>query len=251
MKKKSIKIAKEFGFEQAIDRDEIEGFRKDAPDGSYWFAFANPDESDDDPSHKDHVWNIGRFKESDTGGEPAEIVVIECLPLAVVLQEHESLPAPAFDNRGNGFQEEEDTFTELAFRDHKGKASWDRMVQTLRSVPYLQPVFDEGFEVTDTGGNCLVFVKYDDETNSNWMIATEDTVFGHPARMDWSATRNVYAEKTSYTFGIENGTLADSLARYRDLPVPSAELEERYHYIEGWDDLDDVLAEISSVSVNP
>lgn len=250
MNEASITIAREFGFTPA-GHGNIHGFRKDALDGSYWFAFANPAEARVGVSHEDHVWNVGRFRKSDHGGEPAEIVVTECLPLVAVLREHESLPSPGFDRRGDGFQEEEGTFTDLAFRGQRGKASWDRMVRTLKSIPYLQPVFDEGFEVTDTGGGCLVFVKYDDETNSNWMIATEETVFGHPARNDWSATRNVYAENTAYTFGVEQGTLADSLARYRDLPVPSSELEERYHYIESWNDLDAVIEEVSSSTAKP
>lgn len=248
MEKESVEVAEKFGFRQAVEQD-IEGFRKDAPDGSYWFAFPDPAEAD--ASRGDHVWNIGRYMESDKGGEPAEIVVTECLPLAVVLQEHQTVPSPTFDKRGDGNREREDTFTELFFRGQKGNGTWDRMVRTLESVPYLRPVFEEGFDVTDTGGGCLVFVKYDDETASNWMIATEDKVFGHPARMDWSATRNVYGERNSYTFGIEAGSLADALARYRDLPVPSAELEERYQYIGSWGELDEVLDEISSSPVKP
>jgi hypothetical protein len=252
MDKKSIEVAKEYGFELAVE-NETEGFRKSASDGSYWFAFVNTDEVEDadQASHEDHVWNVGHYQESDNGGGTAEIVVTECLPLEIVLQEHALIPAPGFDSHGNAYQEDEDTFTHLFFRDHKGKGSWDRMMRTLKSVPYLKPVFDEGFDVTDTGGGCLVFVKWDDETKSDWMLATENTVFGHPARMDWSATRNVYTENDSYTFGIEQGALADSLARYGDLPVPSAELEARYHYIKSWNDLDATLADISSTSVKP
>ncbi|NTF17269.1 hypothetical protein G6L37_02335 [Agrobacterium rubi] len=234
MNQHKIDIAARYGFEQRHDSGLV-GFRKTAPDGGYWFV--SPDERA--PEGEDS-WNIRRCKEG--SGNVAVFLVTEPLPLEAALSEHGQLPEPEFDKDGNGKRTTVRTLTDIFFHGQKGPKSWERMVRTLQSVPHLKPVFDKGFDVTDTGGGCLAFFKEDAENGSVLYIACDDTVFGHPLRIDWTTCRSVCDGSNDLSISVHNSTLAVALERHEEIPLPSEEMPDELIDSDDWEELHSKLS---------
>lgn len=242
--KDNHEIASKHGFEPYSHANEV-GFRKEAEDGSFWFAFSQSHGS----SSVDHNWNIGRYTIHADNGNLAQIIVKESLPLETVLKEHALIPTPSFDSEGDGDDLVFRTFTEIAFHNHKGKPNWDKFERTLRNTPYLRPVFEDGWEVDTTGGGCTAFRKDDKDTGTCWYIAAESGVYAHPDSLEWCAQRE--SGDGEFVIGVESGTLIEAIANYNRIPVPTSDVTEHYRYLKNWQKFDEYLEEQQTSAPKP
>lgn len=217
-------------------------FEKTAEDGSYWLATPTDREAEISETNPDaDEWIIGRYL--DANDSEASIIIEEPLSLDVVLSEHGRIPSPQFDNDGDGIEENLKTWADIRWRGRTGKPSWDKFTKILREDPALDAVFEAGFDVTSTGGGCTAFELVDEETETVFLMGAESQVTRHPLAKDWIVQRE---NKDGVLIGVDGLTLAEALARFRDIPVPTQGQENPQWYLSGWDEFDTNVAAAAS-----
>lgn len=246
--------ASAYGFERIRDASDVDRFRKDAEDGSFWLIGTESELDFDDASATDEIWVVSRFKDGDEG--EASITVNEALSLSLALEEHAAIPCPEFDKHGDPIEEQFQYWTDLHWRDRKGKQNWDKFEKVMRDIPGFAPIFEEGFRLTTTGGGCTAFEKYDETESTLWLIAADGGTSKHPQSASWAVQRELTycddRENDGKLIGVsEDLTLEEVLQRYKSLPVPQIDQKEFYLYFKSWEEFEASGLAVEGPSVQP
>jgi hypothetical protein len=230
-------IAAKYGFRLTKEAGNLDFYRKDNEDGSFLLASTSSQLPFNLAPPDSHIWFIGRFTPSENG--EARVVVHEALPIEVHLAEAQYIPTPVFDNDGDPLELDFMTWSDVHWNGRKGKPSWDKFEKVTRSIPGMQAMFDAGFHLTTTGGGCTAFEKFDEETETVWIVAAESSVDAHPLSLEWGISRCRNSERADESIGVSSTTIPEIIARYHDIPVPEEGQEEHYWYFANWDRLDE------------
>jgi hypothetical protein len=232
-------IAARHGFRITKEFEAQDYYRKDDADGSFWLASTTSGLAFDLASPESHIWFIGRFMQGE-GGE-ARVVVHEPLPIEVVLSEHGRIPTPSFDVDGDPIERDFDKWSDLHWVGHGGKRSWRKFDSVTRSIPGLETMFEQGFELTQTGGGCTAFQLHDEESDTYWLVSSEFGVSHHPLSQHWCVQREI---SNGDAVGVNYTTIPEIIARFRDIPMPREDQDKQYIYFDDWAQLDDHLYEV-------